>query len=107
MTKECARLYISFSFLECLYYYFNILNIWLICGLCVEMGIAEMLCRRSLRKRGEDVTVLSAPAVIAVVGGLSLGILIFVLGQGETFYARYLEVYRFFFNAGVGVPFTR
>jgi hypothetical protein len=107
MTKECARLYISFSFFECLYYYFNVLNLWLVCGLCVEMGIAEMLCRRSLRRRGEDVKVFTAPAIVAVAGGLFLGAMVFLLGQGETFYARYLELYRFFFNAGVGVPFPR
>ncbi|TFH41790.1 MAG: hypothetical protein E4G96_04815 [Chrysiogenales bacterium] len=107
MTKECARLYISFSFLECLYYYFNILNIWLICALCVEMGAAEMICRWRLGKRGERANVFTLPAAAAAGIGLFLGVLIFVMGEGETFYARYLEVYRFFFNAGVGIPVTR
>jgi hypothetical protein len=107
MIKECARLFISFSFLECLYYYLNPLNIWLLCGLCVEMGTAEMICRWRLGKRGQDITSIVPRAVIAIVIGLFIGILMFILGEGETFYARYLELYRFFFNAGTGIPITR
>lgn len=107
MTKECARLFISFSFLECLYYYLNPLNIWLLCGLCVEMGTAEMICRWRLRKRGQDVKAIVPLAVVAICIGLFIGILIFILGEGETFYARYLELYRFFFNSGAGIPATR
>lgn len=106
MTKECARLFISFSFLECLYYYLNPLNIWLLCGLCVEMGTAEMICRWRLRKRGQDVKAIVPLAVFAIVIGLFIGILMFILGEGETFYARYLELYRFFFNSGAGIPTT-
>jgi hypothetical protein len=104
MTKECARLYVSFSFSECLYYYFNALNIWLICALCMEMAFVEMICRWVLRRRGEKVKVLGFSAV--AVAGLSLAVflLMFMMGQGETFYARYLELYRFFFNAGAGIP---
>jgi hypothetical protein len=107
MTKECARLFISFSFLECLYYYLNPLNIWLLCGLCVEMGTAEMICRWRLRKRGQDVKAIVPLAVVAIGIGLFIGILMFILGEGETFYARYLELYRFFFNSGAGIPITR
>ena len=107
MTKECVRLFISFSFLECLYYYMNPLNIWLLCGLCVEMGTAEMICRFRLRKRGEDVKIFAPLAAGAICVGLFIGILMFILGEGETFYARYLELYRFFFNAGTGIPITR
>jgi hypothetical protein len=107
MTKECARLFISFSFLECLYYYLNPLNIWLLCGLCVEMGMAEMICRFRLRKRGEDVKVFVPLAAGAICVGLFIGIMMFILGEGETFYARYLELYRFFFNAGTGIPIIR
>jgi hypothetical protein len=107
MTKECARVFMSFSFLECLYYYLNPLNIWLLCGLCVEMGTAEMICRWRLRKRGEDVKVFIPLAAIAIGTGLFIGILIFILGEGETFYARYLELYRFFFNSGAGIPINR
>jgi hypothetical protein len=107
MTKECARLYISFSLPECLYYYFNALNIWLICALGMEMAAAEMICRWTLRRRGEKVRVFGLSAV--AVAGLSLAVflLMFMMGQGETFYARYLELYRFFFNAGAGIPVVR
>jgi hypothetical protein len=107
MTKECARLYISFSLPECLYYYFNVLNIGLVCVLCMEMSLSEMICRWVLKRRGQNIKVIILPAMATAGIGFAVLLLIFITGQGETFYARYLELYRFFFGAGAGIPVVR
>ena len=57
-TKECVRLSVSFSFFECVYYYGNPLNIWLLFGVTAEMAVAEILCRQRRASQGEDLLVL-------------------------------------------------
>lgn len=102
-TKECIRLSISFSFLECVYYYANPLNIWLAFGVIAEMALAELICRQRLRRRGEDVRVLHPCAVAIFVISLSLVLSLYLWGQGENVYAMFLEGYRVFFGPGTGV----
>lgn len=105
-TKECIRLCISFSFLECVYYYVNPLNIWLALGVMAEMVLAELLCRQRLRKRGENVRVLHPYAVAVLVISLSLVVSLYLWGEGENVYAIFLEGYRAFFGSGTGVAVT-
>lgn len=102
-TKECVRLSVSFSFFECVYYYLNPLNIWLLCGVFAEMALAEILCRASLRRRGEAVRVLH-PAALGVLGvSLFLAVSLYAWGEGENAYVIFLEGYRRLFGAGTGI----
>ena len=98
-TKENLRLLISFSFSESLYYYLNPLNIWLLCGLVAQMGIAEIFCRHLLKKRGEAVRVLAPGPISAIIIGLFLVITLFAWGQGENVYVIFLEGYRKIFGS--------
>jgi len=97
-TKEVLRLLVSFSFSESLYYYLNPLNIWLLCGLVAQMGIAELSCRYLLKRRGEAVRVVTFGPLSAVFIGLFLVITLFAWGQGENVYVLFLEGYRKIFG---------
>jgi hypothetical protein len=102
-TKECVRLSVSFSFFECLYYYLNPLNIWLLFGVFAEMALAEILCRARLKQRGETVRVLH-PAALGVLGvSLFLAVSLYTWGEGENAYVIFLEGYRRLFGAGTGI----
>lgn len=100
-TKENIRLSISYSLAECLYYYFNPLNIWLFLGIIAQMGLAEMLCRWMQARRGEDIRIFGAAPLAAFVGGLFLVICLFAWGQGENAYVIFLSGYRKLFGAGI------
>ena len=102
-TKECIRLYASFSFFECLYYYLNPLAIWLLLGVTAEMGLAEILCRGWARRRGGDVRVLHPVAVGVLLVSLFLVVTLYAWGEGENAYVIFLEGYRVFFGPGTGV----
>jgi hypothetical protein len=105
-TKECVRLSVSFSFLECAYYYLNPLNIWLLCAVVAEMAAAEIVCRQRRRSRGADLRVLHPAAVAALLISLSLFLGLYLWGEGENMYTLFLEGYRVFFGPGTGVGVT-
>ncbi len=100
-TKECARLYVSHSLAECLYYYLNPLTVWLFLGVVAQMGLAELLCRWRRKRRGEEIRVAAPGAVAALVGGLGLVIGLFAWGEGENAYVVFLEGYRALFGSGL------
>ena len=100
-TKENVRLYISYSFAECLYYYLNPLSIWLFLGIVTQMGLAEMFCRWRQTKSGEAVRILGPGPVAAFVIGLFLTISLFAWGQGENVYVMFLAGYRTLFGSGL------
>ena len=101
MTKECARLYVSYSFAECLYYYLNPLNIWLVLGIVAQMGLAEMFCRWRAAAKGEEISAFSPGGLAAFVIGLFLVISLFAWGQGESAYVVFLSGYRQLFGSGL------
>jgi len=101
MTKECIRLYASFTLLECLYFYLNLLNIWLILGLGIQIGVAELLCRKRLKGLGRDIQVFDV-RICALLGTcLLLFVLMYACGEGEGIWSVYLEGYRRLFHSGV------
>jgi hypothetical protein len=100
-TKENIRLYISYSFAECLYYYLNPLSIWLFLGIVTQMGLAEMVCRWRQLKTGEEVKVLAPGPLAAFVIGLFLTVSLFAWGQGENVYVIFLAGYRKLFGSGL------
>jgi hypothetical protein len=105
-TKECLRLSVSFSFFECVYYYANPLNVWLVFGIAAEMALAEIVCRQRQRSQGADIRVLHPSAVTVLLISLSLVVSLYTWGEGENVYAIFLEGYRVLFGAGTGVGVT-
>ena len=100
-TKECIRLSISFTFLECLYYYVNPLSIWLACGLVAQMGLTELIVRWRQKRRGRSVKVLHPYPLAATIGGLFLVVFLYAWGSGENVYVMFLDGYRKLFGSGL------
>jgi len=101
MTKDVLLLTESHPFLECLYWYFNPLSVWMACLLFIEMGLGTLLARYILRRRGQSIKVVSLAPVLAMVIGAVLFGGIFAWGQGENLFSMYLDGYRLLFGAGV------
>ncbi|MCD6582746.1 MAG: hypothetical protein J7K90_13190 [Desulfuromusa sp.] len=101
MTKEVWVLTESHPFLQCLYWYFNPLNFLLVSQVVMEMGVATLLARMVLKKRGVAIRVLSPVPLAFVFGGLGLGIISNVGGNGELLYVTFLEGYRLLFGSGL------
>lgn len=103
MTKEVLRLTESHPFVEALYWYCNPLNVWLISLTIFEMGIATMIARRMLRRRGRDIRVVTPAPVIIALASLVFVISVYAWGKGENVYVLFLEGYRHLFGAGIGI----
>jgi len=103
VIKEFFRMLTSFSITESLYFSLNPLVIWLILGIIAQMGLLEIICRWRQKKGGDDIKVFSFPAFMAFFIGLSLVIILYAWGRGENVFSFYLEMYRMFFGAGVGI----
>jgi hypothetical protein len=100
MTKDVIVMTQSHPILESLYWYFNPLSVWMACLLAMEMGAGTLIGRAILRRRGEDIRIVTpGPIAAIVIGGAIFGG-IFAWGQGENLYALYLDVYRLFFGHG-------
>jgi hypothetical protein len=91
----------SHPFLECLYWYFNPLTVWMICLLAIEMGIGTLLGRALLQRGGQSMKVISfAPIAAIVIGAIVFGG-IYAWGQGENLFSIYLDGYRWIFGSGI------
>ncbi|MFC1888997.1 hypothetical protein ACFL4G_04495 [Thermodesulfobacteriota bacterium] len=101
MTKETLLLTESHPLLECLYWYFNPLNIWLVFLVIFQAGVGTMVARRIMKSRGEGVRVVTTGPVVTSVVSLFLIVALFAWGKGENVYTLFLEGYRFFFGSGV------
>lgn len=100
MTKEVFRLTESHPFLECLYWYLNPLNIWLISLMVLEMGIATLIARSVLKRRGQQIKIITLAPVAVILGSLVFVISAYAWGKGENLYIIFLNGYRFFFGSG-------
>ncbi len=101
MTKEVLRLTESHPFSECLYWYFNPLNVWLVTLMTLEMGIATLIARRMLKKSDETVRVATKGPIAVIIGSLVFVISAYAWGKGENIYVIFLSGYRLFFGSGV------
>jgi hypothetical protein len=100
-TKECCMQLPMWSVAESLYYYLNPLNFWLLCLIVLEMGIGTLIARRVLRKRGEDIKVVTPASLALIAVSLFLVIFAYAWGKGENLYVIFLKGYRIFFGTGV------
>jgi hypothetical protein len=100
LTKDVLVLTSAHPLIECLYWYFNPMYIFYTCFVCIEIGLATLMGRALLRRRGIEIQVFS-PEVIALIGTAMLVMaVIYAWGQGENLHALYLEVYRWLFRGG-------
>jgi len=91
-----------YPILECLYWYFNPLNVWLVSLMVMEMGIATLIAGAILKRRGEGQLKVVTPAPLAVIfGSLVFVISVYAWGKGENVYVIFLNGYRFFFGYGI------
>ncbi len=102
-TKECIRMFTSFSLTECLYYYLNPLNIWLLLGIIAQMSVIEMILRWRRKKKGENIRVFSIPVVATFVISMALVVALYAWGRGENIFSYYLVIYKKLFGPGVGL----
>jgi len=103
MTKECVRLFESHPLIECLYYYINPLNLWLLLLVVLEMAVATLVVRRLRSNHGERTPVLTPGPVLTIAVSLSLVIGLYAWGRGENIYVLFLSGYRGLFGSGVSV----
>jgi len=100
MTKEVLRLTESHPLEECLYWYFNPLNIWLISLMVLEMGIATLIGRSILKRRRREIKIVTPAPIAVMLGRLGFVISAYAGGKGENIYVIFLEGYRLIFGSG-------
>jgi len=101
MTKDVLVMMESHPFLESLYWYLNPMYIWLACLLAIEMGAGTLLGRAILKRRGQEMKVVTIGPVASIVIGALLFGGIFAWGQGENLFSIYLDGYRLLFGSGI------
>lgn len=101
MTKEVFRLTASHPLPECLYWYFNPLNVWLVFLMLLQMGISTLIARAILKQRGKAVKVATTAPIAVILGSVFFVISLYAWGKGENVYVIFLKGYRFFFGSGV------
>jgi hypothetical protein len=102
-TKEVILLTGIYTLGESIYFYLNPINCLLFSGVAAQMGLCEILCRRKIRKRGETVSVLSLPAVLALVIGVFSVVLIFAWELGVNHFYIFQEGYKAIWGYGTGI----
>ena len=101
MTKDVIVSMESHPFLECLYWYFNPLSVWMVCLLAIEMGLGTILGRFLLKRRGQPIKVVSVGPILSIlIGAIAFGG-IYAWGQGENLFSLYLDGYRLLFGSGI------
>ena len=101
MTKEVLWLTQAHPIEQCLYWYFNPLNIWLLSLIIFEMGVATLI-GRSVQKRADvSIIVFTRGPVMTVVGALTFVIVAYAWAKGENLYVLFLEGFRVLYGAGI------
>ncbi len=101
MTKEVIRITESHPLIESLYWYLNPLSIWLISLMIFEMGIATLIGRSILKKRGMEVKGSVLAPILTIFLSLTFIISAYAWGKGENLYVIFLEGYRAIFGSGL------
>lgn len=103
MSKESLRLSESHPPIECLYYFVNPLNLWLLLLIVLEMAAATLVARRLRSTRGATTRVLTLGPLLTIAVSLSLFVGLYAWGRGENLYVLFLSGYRELFGPGVAV----
>jgi hypothetical protein len=101
ISKDVLVIMESHPLMECLYWYFNPLSIWMVCLLMIEMGAGTLLARAILKRQDPAVKVVTtAPLATALIGLVAFAG-IYAWGQGENIFSIFLHGYRLLFGSGV------
>ncbi len=103
MTKEVVVIATVYTIPEALYYYLNPVNLLLLAAVVAEMGMAELLARRALKKRGAVKHVFTFAAVSAVVLGIGWVVSMFAWGLGVHHFYIFQEGFKALFGYGAGL----
>ena len=101
MSKEVLRLTESHPFVECLYWYLNPLNVWLVSLTILEMGLATLIARTLLGRRGQPIKVVTMAPIGVILGSLVFVVSAYAWGKGENLYVIFLQGYRLLFGSGI------
>lgn len=100
MTKDVLIILESHPLHECLYWYFNPLNIWMVCLLMIEIGTGTLLARFLRQRQGYNIKILTPMPIIIALLGMMIFAGIYAWGQGENIFSVYMHGYRFLFGGG-------
>ncbi len=100
-TKECIRVSTAFGFVECLYYYFNPLNIFYLCFVVIQISIAVLICSSRDKAAGLITSKHTLLALASLVLGTCFTILIYVMDRGEPLFWMFMNGFRTIFGTGV------
>ncbi|MBN2225529.1 MAG: hypothetical protein JW765_12700 [Deltaproteobacteria bacterium] len=103
MTKEVAVVGSIYTVPEALFYYLNPVHLLLIGAVVAEMGAAELLIRRRLKRDGTVKRVLVPGAVSAVVIGLGWIAFMFIWDLGVHHFYIFQEGFKALFGFGGGL----
>jgi hypothetical protein len=101
ITKDILVLTESHPFVECLYWYLNPMNIWVVCLLSIEMGLGTLTARYFQTRRGQSLQVVTRAPIATILVAIVIMLSIYAWGQGENLFSIYLIGYRFLFGYGV------
>lgn len=101
MTKEVLWLTQAHPIEQCLYWYLNPLNIWLLSLMTFEMGVATLIARAVQKRADSSIIVFTRGPVLTVVGALAFVIAAYAWGKGENLYVFFLEGFRVLYGSGI------
>jgi hypothetical protein len=101
MTKEVFWLTQAHPIEQCLYWYLNPLNIWLLSLMILEMGVATLIGRSVLKRSDNSIVVFTRGPVMTIVGALAFVITAYAWGKGENLYVLFLGGFRVLYGSGI------
>jgi hypothetical protein len=103
MTKEVVVVGTIYRLPEALYYYLNPVHLLLIGAVVAEIGLADLIVRRRLKREGAAVRVLTPGAISAVVIGLGWIAFMFIWDLGVHHFYIFQEGFEALFGLGGGL----
>ncbi len=100
-TKECIRISTAFGFVECLYYYLNPLNLFYLCFIAVQLGMAGLICAPRDLAKGRMAKKHTLMAFVALALGTCCSVLIYTMDRGEPLFWMFMNGFRNIFGTGV------
>ncbi len=96
-TKESIIVAGVYSVPEAIYFYLSIVNQWLVSTIIAEIGLSEILCRRKIKKQGEEIKVTPVLALLAMVVGIGNTLFILLWNVGVHHFYIFIAGYKALF----------
>jgi len=96
-TKESIIIASVYTVPEGIYFYLSIVNQWLVSTIIAEIGLSHILCRRKLKKQGEEIKGTAIPAILAMVVGVGNSLFILLWNVGVQHFYIFIAGYKAFF----------